>query len=378
MKPPTRSRQTSRSGKHCSCCTAPATKASSPQATLEMPASAQRASQEPTSDTRQALGGDRPSKRQKLSSTNQQQPPTSCSSQSTDQPIDSDDSSEEELQLGTHPRICNIAQSSQYSDYSESEDEDLPSNIHQTVNNHLHSILPGNGVLFTEPISTPIVSQVKRSIRKDIWKNKFVDLATLLPTSNFSPAPQYTLQMDHQSNLSITPAQRTRKINNIDTWTTAFVRYTAIYSMKFPLETPNLMKYAEIVRDIASRRPGLAFLHYDTQFRMLRESVLFPWDRIHTEFWLMACTPLQTSQPFRSQRPYPKPQFQPRHRRFLENTCWNFNKRSQCLNDKCPHPHVCGFCRGNHTAYTCSLPSKDQNIKSPAPSRSYPTSKASK
>ncbi|KAH3866886.1 hypothetical protein DPMN_030009 [Dreissena polymorpha] len=60
----------------------------------------------------------------------------------------------------------------------------------------------------------------------------------------------------------------------------------------------------EIVRDIARRRPGMAFLYHDTQFRLLRESVLMPWDRIHTEYWLMACMSFQQpQQPFRPKQP---------------------------------------------------------------------------
>ncbi|KAH3862761.1 hypothetical protein DPMN_025735 [Dreissena polymorpha] len=51
-----------------------------------------------------------------------------------------------------------------------------------------------------------------------------------------------------------------------------------------------LLKYMEIVRDLATRCPGPAFQHYDSQFRLFRASVPLPWDRIHTEFWLMAST----------------------------------------------------------------------------------------
>ena len=79
----------------------------------------------------------------------------------------------------------------------------------------------------------------------------------------------------------------------------------AVYASKFPLEIPALLKYAEIVRDIASRKPGRSFLYYDTQFRQARETSLLSWDRIHTEFWLMACTAFQqpsviSNRPFRT------------------------------------------------------------------------------
>ena len=175
--------------------------------------------------------------------------------------------------------------------------------------------------------------------------------------------------MDQNSNISFQTSSRSRKILNVDTWSSAFIRFTAIYSMKFPLETPQLMKYMEIVRDIATRRPGLGFLYYDTQFRMLRESVLLPWDHLHTEFWLMACNPVQHNtshpQPFRSPRQTNRPFHAPKPKRFLLNTCWNFNKRSGCPNASCPHTHACGFCRGSHTASNCRSSNKEQSDRTP-------------
>jgi hypothetical protein len=86
------------------------------------------------------------------------------------------------------------------------------------------------------------------------------------------------------------PANRSRKALTIEQWTTDFLRFVAVYSLKHPHETPALMKYGEIVRDLASRRQRPAWSFYDTQFRQLRESTSIPWDRIHTEFWIMATT----------------------------------------------------------------------------------------
>ena len=161
----------------------------------------------------------------------------------------------------------------------------------------------GNG---TPPINTPIISQIKKYVCQSIWSNKYVELRLLLPNSiNSSTNQAYTLQMDNNSNISMAPCNKTRKIHNINSWTSAFIRYMAVYASKFPLEIPALLKYAEIVRDIASRKPGQSFLYYDTQFRQARETSLLSWDRIHTEFWLMACTAFQqpsviSNRPFRT------------------------------------------------------------------------------
>ena len=92
---------------------------------------------------------------------------------------------------------------------------------------------------------------------------------------------------------------------SIEMWSSAFIRFTAVYTHKFPLQAPQLMKYMEIVRDIAHRKPGFSFAFYDNKFRKARETSTLPWDSLHTEFWLMAVT-FQSNhvspQPFRSSR----------------------------------------------------------------------------
>lgn len=257
-----------------------------------------------------------------------------------------------------------ISASSSNSD-TDSEDENA---FNQITKEHSRQIMGGNGMVYVEPISTPIHTQIPSKLHKKIWRNKFVDFASLLPSlhSNISHHhPQFSLQMDSQSNISIVPQQKIRKIEHIEQWTTAFLRFVAIYSQKHPLQTPQLMKYGEIVRDLAQRRASWAF--YDTQFRMLRESMIIPWDRIHTEFWIMSTTQ-PTTQSFRPFRPsHTKHNRNGPHNRsgrFLQNTCWVFNRRTQCHNQQCPHPHVCGYCRGAHSAPKCSYHSKEQAAQS--------------
>ena len=215
------------------------------------------------------------------------------------------------------------------SDTSSDSDDDMFT-FQDAVARHVNNVMAGNGIQFAEPISTPIINQVKRSICKQIWKNKFVDIAALLPSSQTPSPTQYTLQVDNNSQFTTNPTTRARKISNIETWTTAFLRFMAVYLYKFPLESQQLLKYMEVVRDIARRRPRLAFSYYDTQFRMLRESTVAPCDRIDTEYWLMACTSFQQNpQSFRFQQPYQRNNSMVNSKRFLEKTCWNYNKRSQ-------------------------------------------------
>ena len=79
-----------------------------------------------------------------------------------------------------------------------------------------------------------------------------------------------------------------KKIFNIDMWTTAFLRFMAIYTEQFSFEAPQLLKNAEIVCDLACCTQNLSWYTYDQGFHTLRETVQIPWGRIHTEFWIMA------------------------------------------------------------------------------------------
>ena len=136
-------------------------------------------------------------------------------------------------------------------------------------------------------------------------------------------------------------------------WTTAFLRYIAIYTEEYPGEIQQMLKYCEIIRDLAQRKIGLAWSNYDQNFRLLRENIPIPWDRIHTEFWIKAATATvpdpsrQQSKPFRAQ--------QDTRPKCLDRTCWKFNKRGHCGIQTCKFDHKCGFCRGNQMLKYCEI-----------------------
>ena len=85
---------------------------------------------------------------------------------------------------------------------------------------------------YAEPISTPLSVQIPSKIQKKIWQDKYVDLASLLPTyHSMSQQPQFAIQLSHNSEVSLVPKSKTRKIVNLDLWLTAFHRFV----IKFPI-----------------------------------------------------------------------------------------------------------------------------------------------
>lgn len=60
---------------------------------------------------------------------------------------------------------------------------------------------------------------------------------------------------------------------------------SAFYSKIYPREIATLMKYGEIVRELARLQPGtLTRSMYDQKFRALRETRPIPWDELHYEY----------------------------------------------------------------------------------------------
>lgn len=273
-----------------------------------------------------------------------------------------------------------LSDSDDSSDEPGSSDED--DSLNQLGSHHVHLLnsMPAEGInlntmqfQFAEPISTAISLQIPHKIKKKIWRNQFIDLAILLPRTYMSNNnTNFHLQLSSKAQLSLVPNQN-RKILNIETWTSAFLRFMAIYTELFPMEAPQLLKYTEIVRDLARRSLGLSWYLYDQQFRMLRETVQIPWGRLHTEFWIMASNS-PSQRPFRNNfRTSRNLRFnsQSRNNKFIEFTCWTYNRRGFCGDRACKFQHKCGLCKGPHTATNCTSqgksalqPSRGQNSNS--------------
>ncbi|XP_060570238.1 uncharacterized protein LOC132728591 [Ruditapes philippinarum] len=267
-------------------------------------------------------------------------------------------------------------ESSTSSDGSDSDMDDV--NFSQITANHTNNFFQNggyDGTLLNTPISTPISPQINKKLKNKIWSDAYIDMADLLPMQPSSTnTNQFTLQINNfaSNNVSLAPSHKPRKIFNIETWTTAFLRFVAVYSEKFPYLTAALMKYAEVVRDISTRRPGLAWQNYDTQFRLLKSQMGMPWDTMHYELWLKACTdPTPYTQssprPFRSEFPsnrrWNKPKPSQPLSKFWPNTCWPYN-RQDCRSTNCTLPHVCGFCKGTHHAGQCHYRNREHAAQS--------------
>lgn len=95
-----------------------------------------------------------------------------------------------------------------------------------------------------------------------------------------------------QPSIVIAPNQKKQSLQTMDQWQSAFQVFVATYSEKAPHDTPALMKYASVVKEVATQEANWHF--YDEHFRRLREKQGAPWDQIHSEY--MATCPFLSGQ----------------------------------------------------------------------------------
>ena len=141
----------------------------------------------------------------------------------------------------------------------------------------------------------------------------------MAPSAGSSNNPQLTLE----------PCHTTKRIHSIQQWVSAFNIYVSVYTERFKHETLQLMKYHEVVRDMAEKL--FDWLWYDEQFRYIRQSdpQSYPWDQIHWELWLEASSTVRKHQPFTNKvhnqtRQHFRQPFYPK------GTCRAFQAGKQC------------------------------------------------
>ena len=237
----------------------------------------------------------------------------------------------------------------------------LPSeNVTAAVSSHVISLIgagTSNDSLLIGPdnvqpkqifksVSVNLSSRVGSKIKAKIWANEYVEFGALLTS---------TPQVDKYA-LSMTPSTAPSA--------TAFNIFVSVYTKRYQSETPQLMKYCEVVRDIASSNGD--WLWYDEQFRYLRQSApdKYLWDQIHWELWLRASANFRRSQWITN-----KPQTSTRQRFcsnfFPRGTCWAFRAAKHCQG--CQFEHVCYKCGAKHPAIQCSVQTSQQRSSGAKP-----------
>ena len=204
---------------------------------------------------------------------------------------------------------------------------------------------------FSSP-SLPIDARVSEKLRAKIWNDEFFDLSALLSNPVFEDRYQVTITNSDKEkipSLCLEPVSKAKKHLSIETWLSCFHVFVGVYTSRRPHEAPALMKYWEVVQDLAARGGNWKF--YDENFRFLRQAqpASFPWGVIHWELWMRAQHSLKKqSDPAGQSRAKQQDQGTPK------GYCFKFHRGVVC-DAGCAFKHLCYKCEGPHPVSRCNF-----------------------
>ncbi|XP_056003560.1 uncharacterized protein LOC130049684 [Ostrea edulis] len=202
----------------------------------------------------------------------------------------------------------------------------------------------------------PPGAATSQRLKAKVWASQFIDLSLLLqrreePISLSITTGSVTVQQRHS---------KPKAPLSIQQWTDAFLIFMGIYIEKFPDQAPHLLKYCYYIRELSKLLGDKAWSVYDENFRMLKKSTDFPWQKPVEELRIKAAsTHYQLQQPFRSSTGNKPIKF-----------CYAFNNGDQCIHNPCPCTHKCQACSGSHARVNCRVRKQKQPTNSTAKSSS--------
>ena len=119
-------------------------------------------------------------------------------------------------------------------------------------------------------VTFDLESRASDRIKAKIWANEYVDVGSLLAVSPEESKYQISVTNDHDyPSLCLEHVKQKRSSLSIDQWVTTFNVFVAVYTIKVHIAISSLLKYCEVVRDIATKQGN--WRYYDEQFRFLRQ-----------------------------------------------------------------------------------------------------------
>ena len=200
--------------------------------------------------------------------------------------------------------------------------------------------------------NVPLAHRVSEKVRKQIWANEYVDFSTLFNLQEMEG--KYVLKFQNVeggATVSMVLSVLRQTIRTIEQWTSAFNTFVAIYTEKHVSETPGLMKYSSIVRELAQLSANWRF--YDENFRLLRQKDPLPCDQIHSELYLRAH--LSKVKNIAATRASKKTNGDP----FPKGFCWKFHNGQRCTGFS--FKHQCCRCGNSHPISRCQQNPKQGN-----------------
>ena len=201
----------------------------------------------------------------------------------------------------------------------------------------------------------PLGAALSDKIRTKIISREYVELSALLWPSNDS----YTIQVEPNNKATINLSNKDRKnVTNIENWTSAMFIYGGVYLGAYPTESPQFLKYLDLIRNMSTHTPIASWRLYDELVRRARHKSNVPWDRPLINQYMTAITNHnQVGSIASNPKPFSKKgSFRPNKsgNRMPQGFCYSFNQDVCTNKPPCKYSHICSKCYQNHSASNCT------------------------
>ena len=206
----------------------------------------------------------------------------------------------------------------------------------------------------------PLAAQIPSKVKQQIWEGKYVDMGQLISNQAWDNVPQ--LSVDEQGAISVQNSSRPAAITHIHSWSKAFRIFQAIMGVKYPEQAQSLIRYFELVCEMAHNMGFKAAHYYDCQFRMLKSISDLHWDTFHVEIYSKAMLlrptgPSQASQgrDNRDRSRFNKGRTEGRSKthRIPKGYCFSYHEGKKCTINPCQFKHECPSCNKAHPLPNC-------------------------
>ena len=206
-----------------------------------------------------------------------------------------------------------------------------------------------NGEINNDPMLIPNQSEcdvyVSQNLKEKIWNREYIDLSLLLYQNFISQIdrPQNVISYDNAAGSLVITSNKNSKvksIQNIESWTDAFINYMKIFIQRFPNLANELTTYMSIIR--GTQVSFEKIYCYDQQFRLrMANNPTRSWSSIDGILWY---TVIANGEPEGNTIQQTSVGNRP---------CYDYNFKGACHRQNCFYTHLCMKCGMAHPFAGC-------------------------
>ena len=224
-----------------------------------------------------------------------------------------------------------------------------------------------NNSLFKLPVSrfSVIGNGVDEVLKKKVADGKFIEMSEFLPWFAGKNKTQLNISVNPISGENTLVAQKPRFKLSITQWLEAFDVFIAVKA--------DLNCSASIIKGLLQYRRNISqfsanslidWAGYDRHFRSVAaQAGIVVWDQVDNNLLLeygglraMSAPSVAKTEPSSSTKTF--------------YHCYRYNSEGKCPNFRCRYPHICSYCKGNHSASVCYSANKQPSWRQQRPTNS--------